>query len=179
MTCGETMTDASVYHLAKGCQLLESIKLNRVVDLTDKAVISLAENCPRLTHFALLVWYPLRLPVAITDVAVEVLVRSCPKLVHVEFRTCTQLTDNSLFALAHHCPEVKRVLFSKCARITDVGVEELARRCTALAQLDLPDSGVTDVGVRALAEHCNPAPNVYFDGCAVSESYRELLTPHM
>lgn len=177
MTCSETVTDTSVSRLAKGCPLLESIKL-RPVDLTDKAVISLAENCPRLTHFALFMWIPQRLPVAITDVAVEVLVRSCPKLVHVEFWSCTQLTDNSLFALANHCPEVKRVHFSDCARITDVGVEELARRCTALAKLDLPDSGVTDVGVRALAEHCKPAPHVDFYGCAVSESYRELLTPY-
>jgi len=176
MTCSETVTDASVSHLAKCCPLLEIIKL-KPVDLTDNAVISLAENCPRLTHFAFFVWFPQRLPVAITDVAVEVLVRRCPKLVHVEFWDCTQLTDNSLFALAHHCPKVKRVHFSKCARITDVDVEELARRCTALTQLDLPRSGVTDVGLRALAEHCKPAPHVSFSfyGCAVSESCMALL----
>lgn len=142
--------------------MLERVKLYPF-DITDKAVISFAENCSRLTHFALFMW-PVRevLPVAVTDVAVEALARGCPNLVDVKFWDCTQLTDNSLFALARHCPNVEKLHFSDCAQITDSGVEQIARWCTSLRYLNLTGSGVTDVGVRALIEHCKKTPCVRY-----------------
>ncbi|KAG0024034.1 Antagonist of MEN (Mitotic Exit Network) [Entomortierella chlamydospora] len=117
--------------------------------LTDKTVVAVAENCPRLQQ--------LLMPgcAKITDVGISQIALRCPKMKHLDLRACSNVSDESLILVARHCPElwhlnVGRV--SSAPKVTGKSIVEIAKN-TNLNTLGLAGCGMTDEAVIEIARH--------------------------
>ena len=103
-------------------------------NLTDAALLALANNCSGLTLADFGGCNNL------TDVALLALAdnyncHNCHGLMHAAFSACENLTDNALLALAEKCKKCKGLRkgrFNFCGKLTDAALLALANRCRNL-----------------------------------------------
>ncbi|KAI7815838.1 hypothetical protein BC939DRAFT_404707 [Gamsiella multidivaricata] len=117
--------------------------------LTDKIVVSVAENCPQLQQ--------LLMPgcAKVTDIGISKIALRCPRMKHLDLRACSNVSDESLVLVAKHCPDlwhlnVGRV--SSAAKVTGRSIVEIAKN-TNLNTLGLAGCAMTDEAVIEIARY--------------------------
>eukprot|EP00622_Pseudochattonella_farcimen_P002366 FR737281.1.p2 GENE.FR737281.1~~FR737281.1.p2 ORF type:complete len:247 (+),score=44.99 FR737281.1:1-741(+) len=121
---------------------LTTINLGGCREITDKAIMSLAENCPGLTMITL------RYCEEITDEAVMYLADKCHGLTTIDLTGCgRKITDKAIMSLAENCRGLTKIyLYDN--KITDKAVMYLAENCPGLTMINLNGCReITDKGV--------------------------------
>ncbi|XP_078000622.1 protein AMN1 homolog [Glandiceps talaboti] len=154
-----SISTAGVQYIARGCPILHTVYLRRCLNVTDEAIITLAECCRQLMRLniggcnqitdlslAALGRHSRMLRsinfsrTKVTDDGVVSLVTGCCKqsLVEVHMSHCIRLTDESVEAVMECCPRVSILLFDGCPCITE-------RSREALEELKSPDCKMKQV----------------------------------
>jgi hypothetical protein len=123
------MTNDGVQVLASclGSKLRE-VRLGSHIQLSDEAVLAVAQHCPRLEQVSC--------PRLTLNATVVKLAKACPRLTHV-YLCDTKVSDAGLTALATHCVHLKEVYLYDCWGVTMYGVRSLAAHCKHLTKLAL------------------------------------------
>jgi len=148
------LTDTSVSELGKYCKNLEVIDIGNTL-ITDIAIISIAEGCPKLailqidengdlTNKSIAIvgtsckkLESIYLPDQITDDGVIPIAQNCKELQEITL-DCLSITDNTLEALAL-CSELQCISIRGCTEITEKGIEYLSKRCKLLYKIYVDD----------------------------------------
>ena len=137
-----TMSDAGVIAMARGCPLLEEIRLVSCqgYDLSDLALAAIAECCHHLQR----IWlgYSSR---RVTDVGLIALSRRCPHMKELHINNNT-ITDATVLSFAEHCHELESVHIT-CS-------DNKFITSSAVCSLFQASPGVTSI---ELGSYCNPA----------------------
>lgn len=114
----------------------------------NKAVVTLATNCPNLATVRL------SSSGIRGDSSVVALARNCPKLTTIAINFCTDLTDASTQALVAGCPNLTNINISHNRGISDPSVLSLARGPQALSVVDYSscDMWISDAAEDELLE---------------------------
>lgn len=134
------LTDSNVLDLAKICPKLTSFNACFCSALTDRALLALAEHCPRLRCLECGEWNVTDTAVImladkcremthvnfigcanLTDAAVIAIANNCPQLVQINVVDCNQLTDASVYALADKCRCLREAAFGSNRNLTGEG----------------------------------------------------------
>jgi hypothetical protein len=104
--------DKSIVRLVENCYGLESIDMNRCVNLTDISILKLAECCSNL--------HTLKVSdcVNLTDISILKLAECCSKLKYLNISFCNNLTDSLIIKLLECCKEIQYINISWCDRMT-------------------------------------------------------------
>jgi hypothetical protein len=156
------VTDAGIVAVARKCQQLEEIALDRVTKsekITDTACAALGEHCKKLQRVNLSGCRFL------TDGALQWLATGCgASLQHVSLRDNALLTDASARFLGTNCPQLVSIALDNVANVSDVGLRMIAAGCSNLRALNVrglylvSDGAARDFGIeglRAVAVHCS------------------------
>lgn len=142
--CNE-LTDAAIIALANKCPNLTSLNLSWRTQLTDAAITALANKCTKLTSLNLMLCYRL------TDAAITALPNKCPNLTSLNLADCTLLTDAAITALANQCHNLSSLDLTRCHQITDAAILALANQCHNLTSLNLTDCyQLTDAAIQTI-----------------------------
>jgi hypothetical protein len=141
--------DADVLPLTSWFHNLHIIEFYICEKLTDRIVISIAENCPQLQQ--------LLMPgcAKVTDHGIAQVALHCPRMRHLDLRACSNVSDESLILVARHCRDlwhlnVGRV--SAAGRVTGKSIIEIAKN-TSLNTLGLAGCAMTDDAVIEIARY--------------------------
>ncbi|KAH7046981.1 hypothetical protein BKA57DRAFT_410677 [Linnemannia elongata] len=141
--------DADVLPLTSWFHNLHIIEFYICEKLTDRIVISIAENCPQLQQ--------LLMPgcAKVTDQGIAQVALHCPRMRHLDLRACSNVSDESLILVARHCRDlwhlnVGRV--SAAGRVTGKSIVEIAKN-TCLNTLGLAGCAMTDDAVIEIARY--------------------------
>lgn len=141
--------DADVLPLTSWFHNLHIIEFYICERLTDRIVISIAENCPQLQQ--------LLMPgcAKVTDQGITQVALHCPRMRHLDLRACSNVSDESLILVARHCRDlwhlnVGRV--SAAGRVTGKSIVEIAKN-TSLNTLGLAGCAMTDDAVVEIARY--------------------------
>ncbi|KAG9066117.1 Antagonist of MEN (Mitotic Exit Network) [Linnemannia hyalina] len=166
--------DADVLPLTSWFHNLHIIEFYICEKLTDRIVISIAENCPQLQQ--------LLMPgcAKVTDQGITQVALNCPRMRHLDLRACSNVSDESLILVARHCRDlwhlnVGRV--SAAGRVTGKSIVELAKN-TALNTLGLAGCAMTDDAVIEIARYSRSGLHrISLNSCPLltSSSVRALM----
>ncbi|KAF9912001.1 Antagonist of MEN (Mitotic Exit Network) [Linnemannia zychae] len=141
--------DVDVLPLTSWFHNLNIIEFYICEKLTDRIVISIAENCPQLQQ--------LLMPgcAKVTDQGITQVALHCPRMRHLDLRACSNVSDESLILVARHCRDlwhlnVGRV--SAAGRVTGKSIVEIAKN-TSLNTLGLAGCAMTDDAVIEIARY--------------------------
>ncbi|KAF9126584.1 Antagonist of MEN (Mitotic Exit Network) [Mortierella sp. 14UC] len=141
--------DVDVLPLTSCFHNLNIIEFYICEKLTDKIVISIAENCPQVQQ--------LLMPgcAKVTDQGITQVALHCPRMRHLDLRACSNVSDESLILVARHCRDlwhlnVGRV--SAAGRVTGKSIVEIAKN-TSLNTLGLAGCAMTDDAVIEIARY--------------------------
>jgi hypothetical protein len=107
---------------------LREVRLGSHIQLSDDAVLAVAQHCPRLEQVSC--------PRLTLNTTVVKLAKACPRLTHV-YLCDTKVSDVGLTALATHCVHLKEVYLYDCWGVTMYGVRTLATHSKQLTKLAL------------------------------------------
>ncbi|KAF9924608.1 Antagonist of MEN (Mitotic Exit Network) [Linnemannia zychae] len=141
--------DADVLPLTSWFHNLLVIEFYICEKLTDRIVISIAENCPQLQQ--------LLMPgcAKITDAGISQIARHCPKMRHLDLRACSNVSDESLILVAQHCRELWHLNVGRvnaAGRVTGKSIVEIAKN-TSLNTLGLAGCAMNDDAVIEIARY--------------------------
>jgi hypothetical protein len=166
-------TNSAIIALA-GCPLKE-IYMSGCTNISDAAIVVLANQCPHLTGISLA-------HCNVTSTSVYALANRCPELTVIYLVECTNVTSNAIVALAAGCVRLRdvrstrnrrclpalpfpsaapqpptttpnQVYLDGCEQLTDSGVTALSERCAGLNFVDLRECPlVTESAINALRE---------------------------
>jgi hypothetical protein len=122
---GTNITDAAMASLCNRCPLLKCIGLNSCDELTDAAVLAVAERLPGITFIDLA-------GIAVSSSAVETLVRKCPDIQNIQLELCRNVSDVTLLKIAEHSSKLEYLNVSRCGKITEAGLAKVASKCSRL-----------------------------------------------
>jgi hypothetical protein len=108
---------------------LRSVRFDGCPQLSDDAVLAIAEHCPLLERVAF--------TASVSDAAVVKLAESCAELRYV-YLNKTQVGDAGLTALATHLVRLEQLYLYDSPHVTMRGVRALAKHCRRLTHLGLP-----------------------------------------
>eukprot|EP00729_Bicosta_minor_P032568 gene32568-biopygen30351 len=101
---------------------IDDIWMHDVIDVTNAAVVALADKCSGITYADFSDIEEL------TDVAVMALADKCPGITHAAFSFCPNLTDAAVIALADKCPGITHANFYECENLTDAAMEAVRKQ---------------------------------------------------
>eukprot|EP00937_MAST-01D_sp_MAST-1D-sp2_P002308 g2308.t1 len=157
------ITDSAIIVLAENCKGLEDIYLFQC-NIADAGLRALAENCKGLTQISL---YQCT---NITDVGLRALAKNCKGLAYINLRGCTKITGGGFRALADGCKGLAYIGLNN-TKITSAGLRALAENCKGLAEIDLCNCNkITDAGLRALAENCKGLEKIFLLKCNITNA---------
>ncbi|KAF9085299.1 Antagonist of MEN (Mitotic Exit Network) [Mortierella sp. AD031] len=141
--------DVDVLPLTSWFHNLHIVEFYICEKLTDRIVISIAENCPQLQQ--------LLMPgcAKVTDLGISQVALHCPRMRHLDLRACSNVSDESLILVARHCRDlwhlnVGRV--SAAGKVTGKSIVEIAKN-TSLNTLGLAGCAMTDDAVIEIARY--------------------------
>jgi len=169
LSISTNLTDVALVALAEKCKQLVSITMSRA-NIQGAGVIALAKHCPLLAT--------IRFPYCkqLTDVGA---LASCTQLTDVDFGHCHFLADADVISLAKHCAKLTSVNFDSCTGLTDSAVIELAKHCPLLANVRFNEcAALMDAGIVVLSTHCAQLRNISLAGCVLltSASVEAMIT---
>jgi hypothetical protein len=123
--------DAAVDAIATQCRDLSSLDISSC-NITDGAILSLADHCSELVALNLAHSYALSVD------AVKTLLQSCSTIKSLNLEFCTTaLTDQTLRNIARYLPEVLTLNLSHSRVVTDRGVQALCEGCPLIQDLQM------------------------------------------
>jgi len=124
-------------------QNLISVDLSDVVNVTDTAILAIAEKCPKLQGLNL---------------------SMCKDTQdHAE---SVQIYDESIVRIAERCPALRRIKLSHCVHLTDQSAIALATHCKVLLEIDLMNCHlITDNALLAIFQHCSELREFRINQC--------------
>ncbi|XP_077863039.1 uncharacterized protein LOC144345570 [Saccoglossus kowalevskii] len=158
----QDLNDEIYEAFAKNCGNLSSVSFSDTL-IGDKALRSVAMNCPRLEK--LNVSCCLR----ITDIGLIDVATHCSQLLYLNIsgsqsnedthQTSSHIqgnaTDVAVQEIASHCPRLTYFNVSSCPSISDLGLVAIAEHCQNIRHLEISNCiAVTDKSVYSLVEHC-------------------------
>tara|TARA_Y100000310_G_C20689259_1_gene821137 strand:- start:609 stop:1367 length:759 start_codon:yes stop_codon:yes gene_type:complete len=126
------VTDDPVIALAKACPNLREIRLENLIQLSNRSLIALATHCPGLSVVSVLGCY------GITDASTVVLAKSCRGLEVFVF-DYPYVGDKTLVALEKHCLCLKFIDFRSMEDLSEVGQHLIDRIRIRPKAPSLPD----------------------------------------
>lgn len=169
--------DADVLPLTSWFHNLHIIEFYICEKLTDRIVISIAENCPQLQQ--------LLMPgcAKVTDQGIAQVALHCPRMRHLDLRACSNVSDESLILVARHCRDlwhlnVGRV--SAAGRVTGKSIVEIAKN-TTLNTLGLAGCAMTDDAVIEIARYSRSGLHryvVFLFVCLLANMIHEVTHTH-
>ncbi|KAF9572036.1 Antagonist of MEN (Mitotic Exit Network) [Mortierella alpina] len=139
--------DSDILPLTSWFHNLQIIEFYICEKLTDKIILSVAENCPQLQQ--------LLVPGCskITDVGISQIALNCPRMRHLDLRACSNISDESLSLVARHCRDLWHLNVGRvtaAGRVTGKSIAEIAKN-TNLNTLGLAGCAMTDDAVIEIA----------------------------
>ncbi|KAF9959012.1 Antagonist of MEN (Mitotic Exit Network) [Mortierella alpina] len=139
--------DSDILPLTSWFHNLQIIEFYICEKLTDKIILSVAENCPQLQQ--------LLVPGCskITDVGISQIALHCPRMRHLDLRACSNISDESLILVARHCHDLWHLNVGRvtaAGRVTGKSIAEIAKN-TNLNTLGLAGCAMTDEAVIEIA----------------------------
>ncbi|KAF9285056.1 Antagonist of MEN (Mitotic Exit Network) [Mortierella alpina] len=139
--------DCDILPLTSWFHNLQIIEFYICEKLTDKIILSVAENCPQLQQ--------LLVPGCskITDVGISQIALHCPRMRHLDLRACSNISDESLILVARHCHDLWHLNVGRvtaAGRVTGKSIAEIAKN-TNLNTLGLAGCAMTDDAVIEIA----------------------------
>ena len=104
-------------------------------NLTDAAVLAVAERLPGLTHIDLTSFGRID---AITSSAVETLASKCRELDYIRLSDCPNVSDAALMKIAEHCSKLRELHVYETA-VTAAVLAKLAIKCSKLKTVWVDD----------------------------------------
>ncbi|ETV87687.1 hypothetical protein H257_01174 [Aphanomyces astaci] len=167
------LTDTGIVYLAEHCVALErlslaSIKAQFNERITDLALLSCGEHCPRLQLVNVSGC------TFVSDIGVRWLAEGCPALTSLDMTHCLKLTDVAMRALGSLTPHLQTLYLGHAKNISDVGLRFLSDGCPRLSllhlkQLYLVSDGVKREfgleGLQAVAQSCRALTDLDVSGC--------------
>ncbi|KAF9185187.1 Antagonist of MEN (Mitotic Exit Network) [Haplosporangium sp. Z 767] len=140
--------DKDILPLTSWFHNLQIVEFYICEKLTDKIVVSVAENCPQLQQ--------LLVPGCskVTDIGISQIALHCPKMKHLDLRACSNVSDESLTLVARHCPELWHLNVGRvtaAGKVTGKSIVEIAKK-TKLNTLGLAGCAMTDEAVIEIAQ---------------------------
>ncbi|CAO3633729.1 unnamed protein product [Cunninghamella blakesleeana] len=126
-----------------------SIDLSDVTKISDKAIIAIANHCPRLQGLNLSMCKDDHEKCSgVTDAGITTLAKKCRQLRRIKLNNCDKLTESSALALARYCP---RLLEIDCP-VTDDALIEIFTRLKELREFRLQQCEfISDVAFEPLS----------------------------
>ncbi len=103
----ETITNATLYAIAKGCSALRDLNMSFCWQetITDEALVAIAAGCPQLQHLDISSCWQR----TITDVALVAIARQCVNLRHLDIRFCRQLAITAHTQIVANSPDMHAI----------------------------------------------------------------------
>ena len=169
-------TDEDLVPLIRTCPILQTIDIDCASQLTERLLIALGSNCPRLTSVKLAGHSAATAPALITDEGIASLATGCPKLDTLDVGACMELTDQGILSLAEHCKRLSSFSLEGNDKITDVGMRALFESCTELTTFEATKlSNLTDEGMLALPLHCHKLSELRLHTMGVTDAFLQAL----
>lgn len=112
LTCPD-ITDIAMIRVAECCQLLQHLRLWIVLITDIIAMIRIAKHCPLLQHLYL------GCP-NVTNLSVFKVAECCLMLQFLKLESCTVITNVAVITIAEWCPGIQELLLHNCPAITDI-----------------------------------------------------------
>lgn len=164
------LSDAAVIALARGCPLLEDMRLADYQP-TDEVLAVLAVSCHNLKRVELGDYTPL-----CTDQGLLALARGCPMLTQLHLNNNAVVTDAGILGLAEHCHMLESVSIAGTILITSASLCPLFTSSPRVIsiRLDQCDS-VTDEVLVAISQHCPKLATLDINNCKLLTGVVPLL----
>ncbi|CAH0493254.1 unnamed protein product [Peronospora farinosa] len=112
-----SVTDATLFALAKHCPLLEEVKLSCCNGITDVGIEALVRSCRRLRVL------DMNNCALVTDRGVSMLGTYGQQLECLNLSWCMNITDKSIVDVAQGCKKLKELLLVWCTQLTDASID--------------------------------------------------------
>jgi hypothetical protein len=109
--------------LAKSCQELKSINVDKCEKLTDVTIRAIARHCKSLESIDVSSCRKL------TDGDLAEVMESCRHLKSIHVNSCVNLTDKTIRAITRNCKSLEFIDVDWCQELTDGGLVELTKSC--------------------------------------------------
>ncbi|KAF2455744.1 hypothetical protein BDY21DRAFT_372897 [Lineolata rhizophorae] len=182
------LSDLSLTQMITGNRFLLALDVTGLESITDKTMLAVADNCPRLQGLNVTNCKK------VSDDSLEAVAKNCRHVKRLKFNGCTQLTDKSILTFATTCPHIleidlhdcrlledesvtallslgrhlRELRLAHCTRITDAAFLNLPQDTTyeALRILDLTDCGeLQDAGVQKIVAAAPRLRNLVLAKC--------------
>ena len=157
---GCKFTDTGIVTLSEVCHALKSLVLCWCPNMTDMAVLAIAQNLPRLTLLKMIIADEMCCGAKVqqvhntcTDVALTALSTHCRQLHTLHLKYC-DITDSGLRLVALGCTQLQDVDVEYCPQVTDTGIGAVASGCRYLRRLGLTGTQATDRALCAVLHKC-------------------------
>lgn len=145
--------DDFIAYVAENCPNLQSLHIHNCINITDGALIKLAELCPQLKELVLTVDKKRQDYNLISDAGICRLAEGCRRLQKLWLRDCESLGDQAFYNIAKYCPDLQEIALPP--DITDRGIAHLVMHCRKLQHVDMEQcEEATDVAIALIASHC-------------------------
>ncbi|KAJ2925665.1 hypothetical protein H1R20_g11431, partial [Candolleomyces eurysporus] len=108
------VTNKAIISLAETSNKLQGVDLSRCRFLGDPVLIALAKNCPDLRRFKI------GGSDLVTDIGVSAVVNGCPLLLKLDVRGCSSITDTAIREMWTHSPYMQELHLEFCDALTDL-----------------------------------------------------------
>lgn len=172
---GGFVTQKGLISVALSCHQLEYIAVY-VSDINNEALVTIAENCPKLEDFRLVLLddesevteYPL-------DVGVMALVQRCSGIRRLAlYLRRGFLTDRCMGQLGKYGKNLKWALFGLLGE-TDMGLNLFAENCPSLEKLEMRDCVFTESGIASSVLKMNSLKYIWVQGYNSTGTGQDLL----
>lgn len=152
---GDGLTDNIVKEICMNCRRLIELDLSKCYDLSDAAMMAIAQFCPLIRRLYLSKLH------AITDAGVNVLFQALPALTDLELGSCSSLGDDAMLSIAQYCPLIQRLDLSGLHNITDAGASVLFQALPDLRILNVSNcTALASEAVLSLSRWCHKLTSV-------------------
>ncbi len=139
---GLTWLAGSVGPASMPCTKLQSLSLERCVNVRDPGLVALARGCKALRFLNI------SQCTAISNRGVSALAKGCRKLEIIHMAGCSLVGDNALRRLGEFCKELRSINLARCAKVSDLGLKALCTGTSKLQGLNLAGCiQITELGI--------------------------------
>lgn len=172
------VTEKGIVAISKGCPNLNYV-LYFCEQMTNAAIVTLAQNCPKLTHFRLCIMAPHQ-PDHLTnepmDEAFGAVVRNCKNLQRLSLSGW--LTDKAFEYVGCYAKNLQ-TLSVAFAGNSDRGMQYLLQGCPKLRKLEIRDSPFGDAALLSGMDHYESMRSLWMSACTITLNGCKTLAQEM
>eukprot|EP01018_Ginkgo_biloba_P011688 Gb_07333 [translate_table: standard] len=172
------VTERGILAISQGCANLHYV-LYFCRQMTNAAIITVAQNCPKLTHFRLCImnpWQPDHLTNEPMDEAFGAIVGNAKNLQRLAVSGL--LTDKTFEYIGLHAKNLE-TLSVAFAGSSDQGMEYVLRGCPKLRKLEIRDSPFGNAALLSGLEQYESMRSLWMSACRVTMNGCRLLAQKM